>query len=244
MAAIYAHRGARAVAPENTLIAFQTALDLGADGIELDVQLSKDGTLVVLHDFSVERTTDGHGKISDLTAAEICSFDAGSHFAPEFAGARIPTLDEVLDLVGDRCRLNIEIKTVDFRGGDEVDVVADTIAARGLYEQVIISSFNPVSLIKMRHVDARVALGLLYHDELPSYLLNAWLGALIHPEALHPHYRLIDEAFMIRARSLDKAVNTWTVNDVEEARRLESLGVNVIITDDPAAIMAGLATST
>jgi glycerophosphoryl diester phosphodiesterase len=243
MTAIYAHRGARAVAPENTLIAFQTALDLGADGIELDVQLSKDDTLVVLHDFSVERTTDGDGKVSDLTVAELRSFDAGSHFGPEFAGARIPTLDEVLDLVGDRCRVNIEIKTFDFRGGAEVDAVADTIAARGLYEQVIVSSFNPISLIKMRHVDEQVALGLLYHDEVPPYLLNVWLGPIVHPEALHPHFTLIDEAFMKRARALGKAVNTWTVNDVEEARRLKSLGVDIIITDDPGILMAGLAVS-
>ena len=242
MTEIFAHRGARVAAPENTLPAFQTALEMQADGIELDVHCCQDGSIVVIHDFSVERTTDGHGAVSDLTLAELRTLDAGIRFGLEFAGTRIPTLEEVLDLVGDRCRVNIEIKTVDYRGGPEVDAVARIVAERNLYGQVIVSSFNPVALIKMRHVDERVRLGLLYYDALPDYLMDAWLSPLMRPDALHPHSRLVDSDFMERARLLHKAVNVWTVNDIDEARRLHALGVDIIISDVPDVMLAGLAT--
>ena len=116
---VFAHRGARAVAPENTLPAFARALELGADGIELDVQCSADGHLVVMHDFAVDKTTDGTGQVAALTLAELRRLDAGHAFGPAFAGVRVPTLEEVLDLVGNRCRLNIEIKSMDVQGGAE-----------------------------------------------------------------------------------------------------------------------------
>ena len=243
MTQVYAHRGARAAAPENTLPAFHMALDMHVDGIELDVQCSRDGVLVVIHDFVVDRTTGGSGKVNDLSLDELRALDAGSHFASGFAGTRIPTLDEVLDLVGDRCNVNVEIKTQDYGGGGEVDLVAQIIAERKLYDQVIISSFNPISLIKMRHVDAKIRLGLLYYEPLPDYLCSAWLSPIIAPEALHPHFHLLDAESMDHARKLHKAVNTWTVNDVDEARRLDALGVDVIITDVPDVIMAGLASA-
>jgi glycerophosphoryl diester phosphodiesterase len=243
MSEIFAHRGARAAAPENTLPAFALALDMHVDGIEMDVQCSRDGALVVMHDWTVDRTTDGSGKVSELSLSELRRLDAGSHFGSEFAGTPTPTLDEVLDLIGDRCRVNVEIKTEDYRGGDEVDVLAQVIAQRNLYDQVIVSSFNPIALVKMRHVDARIKLGLLYFEPLPEYLCNAWLSPLMAPEALHPHHRLLDAESVARAKSLHKAVNTWTVNDVDEARRLDALGVDVIITDVPDVLSAGLAFS-
>lgn len=117
---IFAHRGARRVAPENTLPAFAAALAMGADGIELDVHRTVDGRLVVMHDFSVDKTTDGQGMIAQMTYAEIARLDAGSHFAPAFAGTSVPTLAQVLELVGNRCRINIEIKSMDPYGRDAV----------------------------------------------------------------------------------------------------------------------------
>ncbi len=241
---IFAHRGARAVAPENTLPAFQKALEMGVDGIELDVQATKDDRLAVIHDFDLSRTTNGQGRVQDFTAAELAQLDAGSHFSPAFAGVGVPTLDQVFDLVqklaGDACTVNVEIKSMDPGGGREVDLVAALIRERGLYDQVIVSSFNPISLLKMRWVDPHVTLGLLYAADLPVYLRRAWLGPLIAPEALHPHHALIDEAYMRWARSRGHYVNTWTVNELEEARRLARLGVDVIMSDVPDQIMAGL----
>ncbi len=237
---IYGHRGARAHAPENTLPAFQTAFDMDADGIELDVHMSKDGRLVVIHDYTLERTTNSRGSVADFTAAELARLDAGSHYSPAFAGVGVPTLDAALNLAAGR-GVNIEIKSTDPFGGPEVDAVAALIRDRDLYDTVIVSSFNPITLIKMRWMDRRVRLGLLYSADLPIYLRQAWTSPMIQPEALHPEHTMIDAAYMEAARRMGVAVNTWTVNDPDEARRLAQLGVDMIITDAPDRIHAALA---
>jgi glycerophosphoryl diester phosphodiesterase len=237
---IFAHRGAKAVAPENTLPAFEQALAMGVDGIELDVHLSQDGQLVVIHDFTVDKTTNGHGPVRALTAAQLAQLDAGSHFAPAFAGVGVPTLVEVLDLVGDRCRVNVEIKSDDWAGGGEAEVLATLIRQRNLYDQVIVSSFNPITLIKLRWTDPKIRQGLLYFQPLPPHLRQAWFTPILEPEALHPYHRLIDAELMDWARSKGCAVNTWTVNDPAEAKRLADLGVDAIITDVPDVLMDGL----
>jgi glycerophosphoryl diester phosphodiesterase len=238
---IFAHRGAKAVAPENTIPAFARALEMGVAGIELDVHCSKDGRLVVIHDESLTRTTNGKGDVGDYTAAELANLDAGSHFSPEFATVGVPTLDEVFDLVGDRCLVNVEVKTNDPLGGDQVEPLLAMIEARRLYEQVIVSSFNPVSLIKIRHLNPKVRLGLLYYLPLMPWLRNAWFTPIMQPEAVHPYSQLIDEAHMAWARSHGCAVNTWTVNEITEAKRLAALGVDVIMSDVPDQLMAALA---
>lgn len=237
---IFAHRGARRVAPENTLPAFQAALAMAVDGIELDVHVTRDGQLVVIHDFDVTTTTDGHGHVAAMTAADMAALDAGRHFGPAFAGTRIPTLDEVFDLVGDRCQVNVEIKSLDPYARDASDAVAAFIRRRTLYDQVIVSSFNPITLIKLRYLDAKIALGILFDDEMPSFLRTIWAGPPLRPEAQHPEHVLIDDAFMAWARDLGCRVNTWTVNTVDEAQRLAALGVDVIMSDVPDVIMAGL----
>ena len=238
---IFAHRGARRVAPENTLPAFAAALEMGADGIELDVHLTADGQLVVIHDFNVQKTTDGHGEVERMTADEVARLDAGSHFSPVFAGTRIPRLEEVLDLVGDRCRVNIEIKSNDPYARDASDSVAALIRARNLYAQVIVSSFNPITLIKMRHLDPAIALGMLYDGEMPPFFRPVWAGPPISPQAQHPHHGLVDEAYMAWARKIGAQVNTWTVNEPTEARRLADLGVDTLITDVPDVLRAAFA---
>jgi len=237
---IFAHRGAKTVAPENTLPAFQRALEMGVDGIELDVHCSKDGKLVVIHDESLDRTTRGSGKVGEYTAAELAHIDAGSPFHADFAGVGVPTLEDVFDLVGNRCRVNVEIKSDDPNGGDQVEPLIAMIAARNLYDQVIVSSFNPPSLVKMRALAPKIQLGLLYYLPLPAFLRDAWFTPIIQPEAIHPYHRLVNADLMAWAKARGCAVNTWTVNDVDEARRLADLGVNVIMSDVPDQIMAAL----
>ena len=237
---IFAHRGARVAAPENTLPAFQAALDMGADGIELDVHCSKDGQLVVIHDFTVDKTTNGSGKVGNFTVTELAHLDAGSYFSADFAGVGVPTLEQVFDLVGDRCRINVEIKSMDPNGGDQVEPLVALIQARNLYDQVIVSSFNPVTLIKMRWTDPKVRLGLLYEKELPPHLRQAWFTPILQPEALHPHYAAVDANLIAWAKHKGCAVNTWTVNNVADARRLADLGVDVIMTDVPDVMIAAL----
>ncbi len=238
---IFAHRGAKSVAPENTLPAFETALEMGVDGIELDVHCAKDGELVVIHDFHVDATTNGHGLASDFTASELADLDAGSHFDPSFAGVGVPTLAQVLDLIGNRGTINIEIKSKDIRtGGNQVEPLLAMIAARDLYDQVIVSSFNPVSLIKVRSLDKRVKLGVLHGPDLPLFLRSAWSTDIIAPQALHPHHTCVDAAYMAWADEHGLDVNTWTVNDPDEARRLAALGVATIMSDVPDQLIATL----
>jgi glycerophosphoryl diester phosphodiesterase len=237
---VFAHRGARRAAPENTLPAFAAALHMGADGIELDVHRSADGELVVIHDFTVDKTTDGHGAVAQMTYAELSALDAGSSFSPAFAGTRIPRLVEVLDLVGDRCRINIEIKSIDPYANDASADVAALIGARNLYAQVIVSSFNPMTLIKLRHLDPRIALGMLYGGEMPAFFRAVWAGLPIRPEAQHPQHDLVDAAYMEWAHKVDAQVNTWTVNEPVEAQRLAALGVTTLITDVPDILLAAL----
>lgn len=239
---IFAHRGAKSVAPENTIPAFAKALEMGVAGIELDVHCSKDGKLVVIHDATLERTTTGTGNVGDYTAAELAKVDAGSRFHADFAGTGVPTLDEVFDLVGNRCLINVEVKTADPLGGDQVEPLLAMIKARNLYDGVIISSFNPVSLIKVRWLDPKVRLGLLYYLPMTPWLRNAWFTPIMQPDAVHPHYSLIDEAHMTWARGHNCAINVWTVNELDEAKRLATLGVDVIMSDVPDQLMAGLST--
>lgn len=238
---IFAHRGAVEFAPPNTLPSFEKALEMGVDGIELDVHASKDEQLVLIHDFDVDATTNATGPVASFTAAELAAMDAGSHFSPEFAGVGVPTLDQVFDLVGDRCIINVEIKSLDYlTGGKTVEPLKQLIRSRNLYEQVIVSSFNPLPLIRLRRDDPKIRLGLLYFQALPTSLWETWMSPIIQPEALHPHHSLVDGESMARARRKGRAVNVWTVNELDEARRLADLGVDVIITDYPDKLMAEL----
>src|SRR5690606_7078996 len=133
--------------------------------------------------------------------------------------------------------VNVEIKSNDPTGGPEVDALVATIVRRNLYDQVIVSSFNPISLIKLRWMDNRVRLGLLFSQELPPYLQEAWLSPMMRPEALHPHHALVNAEWMEWARSIPCAVNVWTINEVGEARRLADLGVDAIISDVPDVML-------
>lgn len=241
---IFAHRGASTQAPENTIPAFEAALDIGVDGVELDVQCTKDGNLAVIHDFVVDTTTSGSGAVSQFSAVELALLDAGSHFSPDFAGVGVPTLNQVLDVfaTGDglAIEVNVEIKSRERNGGDEADMVVQLIRDRNLYDQIIVSSFNPMSLIKCRWLDKDVRIGLLYSELLPPYMADAWLSPIIQPEALHPKAALVDEQHIKWARNLGMAVNTWTVNDVEQAKHLASLGVDVLISDVPDKLKMAL----
>jgi glycerophosphoryl diester phosphodiesterase len=226
---IVAHRGASAYAPENTLAAFERAAELGADGIELDVQLSKDGRLVIIHDFDTARTTNGQGKVSDLTLAELQSFDAGE-------GQKIPTLDELFEMLGPRLLYNIEIKYFGWRDRGVETAVADRIAAYQLENHVLVSSFNPLAVRRARRqLPQSVPVALLRGTGLLKY--GYWLA---DGEADHPHYSLVDEAYMVWAKKRGYRTNVWTVDDPAEAQRLARLGVNGIITNKPDLLRESL----
>jgi glycerophosphoryl diester phosphodiesterase len=238
---IFAHRGAKEIAPENTLPAFEEALRMGVQGIELDVHRTRDGALVVIHDFTVDATTDGSGAVGDMSLAQIRALDAGAHLDPRFAGTPVPTLDEVFDLVGHACVVNVEIKTLDHYGGDQAEPLVEFIRRRNVVDQVLVSSFNPIALLKVRSLDHAIRLAFLHMPDLPDFLRQTWCGRLFAPVAFHPHFSGVDQAYMAWARGQGLQVNTWTVNDAAEARRVAALGVDVIMTDAPDRVAAALA---
>ncbi len=238
---VFAHRGAKAVAPENTIPAFLKAAEMGADGVELDVQFSSDGALVVIHNMTLDETTDGHGRVTSHTLEELKRLDAGSWFAPEFAGTRLCTLEEALNAIGDRLLVNIEMKSFSMGNDGMAEEVARIIQQRDLYDQVLVSSFNPFTLRRLKKVDPRIETGLLYAPGLPVYLSRAWLRPWARPDALHPEYVMVDEAYMQWARRKGYPVNVWTVNEPDDMRRMIDLGVNIIITDYPDRLLELLA---
>lgn len=227
---IFGHRGASAYAPMNTLPAFELAASQGADGVELDVHFSKDKQLIVLHDFTVDHTTDGKGFARDMTLAQLKTLDAGSKKDPKFAGVQIPTLDEVFQAIGQKLYVNVEIKseTEDTDGVEQA--VADCLRRNNMQERVIVSSFNPLALKRFREIMPEVPIGYLYMtDDQP---FSEVMETLPH-EARHPHYPMVDQAYMEWAKSKNYRVNTWTVNDPARAVELKRLSVDAIITDTP-----------
>jgi glycerophosphoryl diester phosphodiesterase len=226
---IIGHRGASADAPENTLAAFGLALDQGADGVELDVQLSADGWPVVMHDERVDRMTSGVGRVTDLTLAELQRLEMAQGQTP-------PTLDEVLETFGTRLLYNIEVKDFGWRDRGLETAVADLIIAHHLEDHVLVSSFNPLSLRRLRRcLPSRVPLALIRDAGWLQYGYFVADGA-----ADHPYFGLVDEAYMGWARKRGYRVNVWTVDDPSEARRLSALGVHGLITNKPAFIRESL----
>lgn len=241
-----AHRGASAAAPPNTLAAFKKAVELGADGIEFDVHFSADGVPVVIHDFTVDATTDGSGRVADLTLAQLKQLDAGTRFDPAFTGERIPTLDEVLEAVrgrrgwGGELLLNVELKTTSPGDNGLERAVITLVEQHSLSRRVLFSSFNPFSLRRAKRIAPHIPVGLLYDQGLSLPLRRAWLAFLAPHEARHPHYKMVDVRYMAWARRRGYRVNTWTVDDPAEMRRLVGLGVNGIITNVPDVLRSVL----
>ncbi len=236
----YGHRGAPCAAPENTLAAFQVARELGVDGVELDVRLSRDGEVVVRHDDFLERTTDGHGQVRERTLSELQCLDAGAWFGPQYAGERIPTLRQVLRWSGGEVLLNIELKTQSLRDFALERKVVALVAEHRLESRVIVSSFNPLALRQVKHLNPGLHTGLLYAPGLPLYLRRAWLRPLARPDTLHPQFRMVDGGYLHWARSSGYGVHVWAPADPKDLRHLIALEVDAIITDRPDLLVEEL----
>ncbi len=241
-ALVWGHRGARAYAPMNTLPSFELAMTQGAHGIELDVHRSKDGFPVILHDYTVDGTTDGHGVITEMTLAEIKELDAGRSFGEAYKGVQIPTLDEVFDLVGQKMIVNVEIKGERPVSDGVEQIVADCIQRHNMQAHVGLSSFNPTILKRFRQIMPQVPLGYLQEMGYDAPGVDTEAAILRDDcEAWHPRHSVVDEAYMQQARSLERLVNVWTINDAERAKHLRALGVSGFITDTPDVILKALA---
>jgi glycerophosphoryl diester phosphodiesterase len=230
---IIGHRGASKYAPENTLSAFETAFQQGAPAIELDVMLSADKKLVVIHDTTVQRTTDGNGRVNELTLGEMKKLDAGSKYSTLFKGEKIPTLEEVFDLTGDRFLVNIELKNYHSPGDCLVEKVIDLVIRRKMNDSVVFSSFLPGNIIKVRKHLPNTPAALLTYGGWVGKLEISPLFRFLSPQFIHPDYRLIDEEFIQREHAHNRRVNVWTVDGKADLQRFIKGDVDGIITDDP-----------
>ena len=229
---VWAHRGASGYAPENTLEAFKLAADMGADGVELDVQLTKDGELVVVHDEYIDRVSDGHGRVVDYTLEELRQFNFNKMHPEYMPSCKIPTLREVLELLNNtRMTVNIELKTgVIFYPGIEKKVV-ELVHCMGWQDRILYSSFNHCSVMKVREYDSEARIAFLYAEQLSQVADYAVMNGVysLNPSVLCT--TLEDE--MRRCREKNIQINVWTVNDEENMRRLNRMGVNSLITNYP-----------
>jgi len=257
---VFGHRGACAYAPENTLAAFKLALEMGADGIELDVTLTQDGVPVIIHDGAVDRTTNGKGLINQMAYDQVKQLDAGSWFNEKFRGEKIPTLEQVLTEIAPRGIVNIELKTESlrpwpahsenlsqaqraklsiqvffglFENSKLEAAVAQVVAQTRTADRVLISCFNPFFLNRMQTLAPHLKRGYLYASFLPIFIARGWLLPLAQPNALHPNAAMVTPAYATRAKRKGYPLNVWTVDDPAEMKRLADLGVNSIMTNKP-----------
>lgn len=228
---IIAHRGASGWAPENTMKAFEKALEMESDGIELDVHMSKDGHLIVCHDERVDRTTNGSGFIKDLTLAEIKALDAGSWFGEDFSEEKIPTLEEVFSLIeGKGIIINIELKSGPiFYDGIEKKVI-ELLKKYNLQEKAIISSFNHYSLVESKKIDKSIKTAVLYMEGL----VDPWKYAqYIEADGLHPLFYNIVPQVVEGCIKNNMFVIPFTVNEEEHLKKFLQSGITGIITNYP-----------
>jgi glycerophosphoryl diester phosphodiesterase len=221
-----AHRGASGTFPENTVRAFGAAIDAGADMCELDVQLSRDGAVVVIHDDTVERTTDGKGEVAELTLEELRRLDAGAKFkGSPFKGARIPTLDEVFAVTSGKCGLNIELKA----GGLEHQV-AQIMQARNALGDSIVSSFNWEYLKKIQQLHFNIRVGLLAEEKPVDLMMNA---VAMRAYSINPRWDMVTSDLCKAAHQRGLKLYTWTVDADSRMRALIESGVDGIMTNYP-----------
>ncbi|MFH1524582.1 MAG: glycerophosphodiester phosphodiesterase family protein [Chloroflexota bacterium] len=230
---VVAHRGDKTHAPENTLSAFKLAAEKGADAIEFDVKLTVDGQVIVLHDPTVDRTTNGNGKVFKLSLATLRDLDSGAWFSKQFRGEKIPTLDEVFETVGKRIYMNVELTNYSTPNDALVPKVVELVKKHGLESRVLFSSFFARNLRKARLLLPQVPRGLLTLSGLLGYWGRTfgWRGDYA---ALNPYLTDVNAGLVSRVHAAGKRLNVWTVNVEADLKRMIGLGVDGIITDDPA----------
>ena len=227
----FAHRGFSGSYPENTMLAFRKAVEAGADGIELDVQLSRDGVPVVIHDEQVDRTTDGTGWVKDLTLAELRKLDASYLYAGQYGLNPVPTLREYCEFIRDLPVItNIEMKTGVFEYPGMDEKVWDMIQEYHLEEKVIISSFNHYTILRMRELAPALKYGFLSE----TWIIDA--GKYCHEHGVacyHPMFRSLTEEVVRELKQYGLEINTYTVNTEEDVRDLAAKGIDAVIGNFP-----------
>ena len=239
---VIAHRGACKVAPQNTMPAFEKGLELDVDGFETDVHLTADGVPVLCHDYEIEETSNGHGKITSMTLDELREFDFGSYFSEEFKDTKIPTLEEFLTLCEDD---DVEVMNIEIKPSLENDMTVvhktiEAVKAHGLFDKLLISSFSAKILIESKKIDRNCKTAFLYSPKekigMKILFTAARFARGLGVQALHPHFTLVTPQYVKKAHALGIQVNPWTVNKESDIRRMIKCGVDGIITDYPEVV--------
>jgi len=233
---VIAHRGFSSKAPENTLAAVRAAIDVGADMVEIDVTLTADDHVVVFHDETLDRTSDGSGEVFRFTLSELRKLDAGSWFSPAFAGERIPTLDAVLAEVEGRILLNVEIKSEAVDRG-VVATVASAIRERGMTDQVVISSFSPAALKEMHGVAPEIRTAVLFNHTLHTGQDAVEIVTGVDASVFNIKRTRLTPKMLQRCHEHGIPVGIYTVNKPRRMRRLVKKGVAAIFTDHPDRLL-------
>ena len=237
---IFAHRGDLAHAPENTLPSFQQALQKGADGVELDAKLTADGHVIVIHDPTLDRTTNGKGRVAASTLEVIRKLDAGAWFNEKFAGTKVPLLEEVFETVGRDKMINIELTNYASPRDGLVLKVSELIKRHNNQNQILFSSFFPSNLKIAAQTLPAVPRGLLAMPGLVGLWARSFGFMFGDYQALHPHISNASREQVQRAHRLKRRVHVWTANTPEEIVRLKEWGVDGIFTDDPQTAVRAL----
>lgn len=229
---IIGHRGASAVAPENTLAAFKAAVAAGADGIEFDVRLASDGIPVVIHDDTLYRTGGVRKRVADLTSSELNKIDVGSWFGRDFGDQRVPSLSELFELFeSNELLLCLEMKGVTLQ---LVEACCRLIEQHRLKDRVILSSFEHSALETVKSIDSTFRTAALFQSPFAFIVERA---IAIGASEIAVHHRITDERLAQKARLADLRVVTWTVDDPAWVKRAQAIGIDALITNNPAALL-------
>ena len=230
-----AHRGASGHCPENTLAAFGRAIELGADMVEVDAQLSSDGVVFLCHDDTLSRTTNGRGHLSQHSSNALRALDAGSWFGDAFRGERLPTLEDAIGVLRGKVSLNLELKTGNNAAGPLERESIEILERHGLLDETVFSSFSARRTRAVREISARARIGVLVHRRIQ--LARAFeLAREVGAEALHPWKTLVTPDLMRKAAKEGLAVRGWLVDASSQIERLCALGIEGIFTDFPERV--------
>jgi glycerophosphoryl diester phosphodiesterase len=232
---VIGHRGASAHAPENTLAAFQLAIDHRADAIEFDVCLSSDDQVMVIHDGSVNRTTNGKGKVAHLSMSEMQKLDAGINFSEKYAGEKIPTLINVFEKFGNQILMNVELKNYSTPFDGLVKKVVELVRYYKLEDRVLFSSFISNNLNISRKLIPEVPCGLLANSGWLGYYQRHY-GWKKKYQALHPYITEVDKNLVDNLHLTGKRIHVWTVNKENDLKHMLDLKVDGVFTDDPGML--------
>lgn len=227
-----AHRGFSGKYPENTMRAFIEAVGVGCDGIETDLQMTKDGVIVICHDETIDRTTNGIGYIAEYNYEDLCKFDAGIKYGDDFAGEKIPSLNEFFEYVKDKnLYINLELKNNIIQYENIEEKVIEKIYEYSLENNVILSSFNHYSMIKVKEIDNRIKTGLLYVSNI--YNVHQYSKNL-KADALHPFYPAVFDKDIVKdIQDNGILINAYTVDEESHMKILMELGIDGLITNFP-----------